>query len=101
MFAKYLKDTWIDKDGVKWWREKNGGILINFLAEKAYDLMWAIEERLSCYQLMTDADNLFDKELEKVALERLSKYDNLNAKFTESFGDDWGNDDDYFEGAAI
>lgn len=55
---KYKGKTWIDKNGVEWSREKDGGLLINFLSEVMYEIVWWVEEKVFKYQLTTDAENL-------------------------------------------
>lgn len=58
MFNKYRNKTWIDKHGIEWSREKDGGLLINFLSEVMYNVVWWVEEKVFKYQLTTDAANL-------------------------------------------
>lgn len=69
--------------------EKDAGPVVRWIATALLSFLHLIERPLYDYAEMYEVIDFEDDE------------DNLNAKFTESFGDDWGNDDDYFEGAAI
>ena len=72
--------------------EKDAGPVVRWIATKLLAIIGFIERPLYNYAEMYEVVDM-DGDEDEV-------YD-TRAKYTESFGKDWGEDDDYFEGAAI
>lgn len=72
--------------------EKDAGPVVRWIATALLSFLHLIERPLYDYAEMYEVVDM-DGDEDEV-------YD-TKAKYTESFGKDWGDDDDYFEGAAI